>query len=184
MTDQDDARHVEERVAVGKVVRAHGIRGIIAVSLLTDFPERFRKLERVAVERDNRLVGWFGIKHVEIMPEVVRVSLEGVNDRDAAQALKGCYLSVPRGETVELDEHSAYEYDLVGCDIYDNGGTRIGTVSRVERYPANDVLIVETDTARLMVPAIRSIIRNVDLERRKIIADLPEGLPTLPHDAR
>jgi 16S rRNA processing protein RimM len=184
MSDREKSAREDALVAIGKVVRAHGIRGMIAVSLLTDFPERFRKLDRVALERDGRLLGWYAITHVEILSEIVRVKLDGVNDRDAAQLLKGSYFSVPQSDTVGLDENSAYEYDLLGCEVIDTDGSRIGTVARIERYPANDILIVETDTESLMVPAIRNIIREVDIDNRRIVAAIPEGLPTLPLDAR
>jgi 16S rRNA processing protein RimM len=99
------------------------------------------------------------------------IRLEGVDDADAAGAYVGAVLFAPRG-AVALNEGEYLDEDLVGCAVHGADETPYGTVERVEHYPASDMLVV----AGHLVPMVRAIVCEIDLDRRRIIIDPPAGL--------
>ncbi len=174
----------EDLVAIGRIGRPHGVRGWVGVIPLTDFPERFKSLDRINIEREGEPGFWYDVDEAAFKEGMVRLKISGVNDRDAAFALKGAYVSVMRRDTVPLEPDEHYAFDLEGLSVEYPDGTSIGRVLRIERYPANDVLVVETPNGDVMVPALKSIVRSVEPERGRIVADLPEGLPIVGRDTR
>ncbi|EKP93698.1 16S rRNA processing protein RimM [Thermaerobacter subterraneus DSM 13965] len=104
-----------------------------------------------------------------------RVKLAGCPDRTAAEALRGGRLQVPEDQVPPLPPGRYYVFQLVGLDVVDSGGRKVGQVRDVLRYPANDVIVVEGDGGReFLIPAIRQAVEAVDLERgRLVLGDLP-----------
>ncbi len=167
-------------VAIGRVVKARGIRGELRVKLLSDFPERFEELKCVKLEFKNGEIKSFEIEKTKIAGHFVIVKLKGIESRDAAETLQGLYLSVSMDETIPLEENSFYIFELEGMEVFESDGRRIGSVIRVEQYPSNDVLVAGTETEDLMIPAVKEFVKKIDVDKRQIIVSLPEGLPSYP----
>ena len=165
-------------ITVGKLSKARGLQGEIKVELLTDFPERFKHLGSVELELRNGEVRTLELERVSVNGTRMVVKFMGIDDRETADWLRGAYINVTREQLVPLDQDSFYDFDLIGMQIVRTDGKEVGTVIKIERYPANDVLIVSTATDDIMLPAIKDIVRNVDVEKKLITVDLPEGLPT------
>ena len=172
--------HSDKLVSVGQVIKARGLRGELKVESLSDFSERFGHLNTVKLELKNGEVKSFEVERARIRDHILLIKLKGIDSRDAADALRGAYLSVTMNEIYPLDENSFYVFELEGMEICNSDGRRIGNVIRVERYPANDVLVVETETKDIMIPAVREFVREIDVNERRIIVDLPEELPSYP----
>ena len=106
------------------------------------------------------------------------LSVDGVEDANAAEALVGATLAVDRG-AVSLDEGEYFDDDLVGCVLVDPHGAELADVLAVEHYPAQDVLIVGprgVRGARAMVPLVRAFVQAVDVRGKRISVELPAGL--------
>ena len=172
--------HSDMHIAVGRVINACGLHGEFKVYPLSDFKERYQRLERVIIEFENGKARSFTVDKVRTSGEFVFFKLEGIDDRNEAEALRGSYVSINRDEVFPLDKESFYVFDLEGMDVFDPEGLMIGSIIRVEKYPANDVLIVETEHETVMVPAIKKYLVDIDLNSGRIILDLPEGLPSYP----
>ena len=99
------------------------------------------------------------------------LTIEGVDDADAAGALAGADFLAPR-EQLDIAEGEYLDDDLIGCELLDTAGTSIGRVSRVEHFPSSDMLIVNGK----MVPLVHAFIRSIDIEGKRVVAELPEGL--------
>lgn len=99
------------------------------------------------------------------------LTVEGIDDADAAGALAGADFLAPR-EQLDIADDEYLDDDLVGCELLDTAGTAIGRVSRVEHYPSSDMLIVNGK----MVPLVHAFIRSIDIAKKQITADLPEGI--------
>jgi 16S rRNA processing protein RimM len=113
------------------------------------------------------------IRLTQVRPHKGRllIRIEGVDDADAASAFAGALLYAPR-EDVELNEGEFFDVDLVGCAVHGTDDTLYGTVERVEHYPAGDMLVV----AGHLVPMVRAIVSEIDLDARRILIDPPAGL--------
>ncbi len=168
-----------QRVCVGAVAGVHGVRGAVRIKTFTEQPAALADYPGLADEhgRPVRLL----IK--EIRADLLIASVEGVDDRDAAQALKGTRLYVPRDELPDAEAEEYYHADLVGLTVERVGGEVLGTVKAVHDFGAGDILEVATQGETLMLPFTREAVPVVDLVSRRLVVDPPPGLPGLePED--
>ncbi|MDX1503209.1 MAG: ribosome maturation factor RimM [Thermoanaerobaculia bacterium] len=165
-----------DRVLVGRVRRAHGVRGELLVEPLSDVPGRFdpgselllvtpdgsSRRARVAATRAHRLG--------------LLITLEGCADRDAAEELRGATLEVPGASVPPAPEGAFYHHELVGCLCHDRRLGELGRVEEVVEDGGGLLLEVATGGRRLLVPFVRSYLRRIDPVAGRIEMDLPEGL--------
>ena len=161
---------------VGRIARAHGIRGQVIVNLHTDFPqERFRPGAELFVERDGR-VEPIRITSVRFQQERPVIGIGGFDDMDAATALAGAELRVPVGELAALPEGTYYRHDLVGCAVETLNGERLGTVAEVEGTMSGSRLVLQTPRGELLIPLAAEFCPTIDTAAKRIVVDPPEGL--------
>jgi 16S rRNA processing protein RimM len=167
----------EGLLAVGKILRPHGIRGALVVEALTDRPERFSPGGRLLLERGE---GRF--EEVEVVtggPHKGRylVALEGVVDRDAAEALRGRYLMIAECDASPLAEGEYWAHDLVGMRVVDAGGKALGVVDEVLCREAQDLLLVKAEGGgEFSVPFVKQFVKGVDVDAREVTVELMEGM--------
>lgn len=158
--DMDD-----RRVVIGEVLRAHGVRGVLRVRPTGATLEGLQRGERVT------LVTREGAVRAATVVEVANgplLQLEGVDDKDAADALRGARIEVPEDRLPPpADPDEFYVRDLVGCAVM-IGGREAGVVAQILPRPANDVLEVRTDGDPLLLPFTHDAVLSVDLAARRI----------------
>jgi 16S rRNA processing protein RimM len=161
-------------VVIGLLRRAHGVRGEIVLQPVTDMPERFGRLERALLRKGGE-IREIGVEAVTARGKTLVLKLEGVDVRAEAQTLTGSELGVRRAEVWPVPEGTYYVFDLVGCRVVGNSG-EIGVIREVLKMPANDVLVVECDSKEVLIPAVKSVVKEVDLKRRVVTIEEMEGL--------
>jgi len=155
---------------IGRVLKAHGVRGGVRVESLTDFPDRFSPGLRVAV--GGR---WLTIARADESGGSLLLSFVEILDREAADTLRGSYITLPLAEARPLPPDRFYHYQLIDLRVIDQGtGRSLGTVAEVLSYPANDVLRVTDGARERLVPMVSSVVRRVALEEGTITVDLHE----------
>jgi 16S rRNA processing protein RimM len=167
------------QVAVGRVGRAHGIRGAVVVGVRTDEPElRFAKGSRL--DTDPSGVGPLTVAATQWHSGELLVRFEGVSDRDAAEELRGTWLVVDSATIAPPDDPDEFnDTDLIGLTVRTADGVIVGTVDDV-LHPAQDVLVVKTpDDREIMVPFVKAIVPEVDIKLGVLTIDPPEGLLNL-----
>jgi 16S rRNA processing protein RimM len=140
------------------VLGAKGLAGAFRVEPLTDVPERLAEgalLYLEGEEQPRRITAYQGGGRVPA------ITLEGVADRDAAEALAGRYLEV---EPEPLPEGAWYWHQIVGLDVFDEEGQAMGSVVEVFRAGENEVYRIEGPHGELLIPALRDVVRAIDLE--------------------
>ncbi len=171
-----DSTPSDEVVAVGRVGKAHGIRGDVFVEPWTDAPEqRFADGAVVyAGERERRPLTVAGSR--DHSGQLV-VLFAGLDERTAAEALRGTVLVVPAADRPALDdEDEFYDSDLLGLAVELLDGTPLGPVTEVLHSPAGSVLAIDRAGREVLVPFRREVVPTVDLVRRVAVIDPPEGL--------
>jgi 16S rRNA processing protein RimM len=153
---------------VGFVRRAVGLGGEVEVEPLGDNPARFEPGSLLRAKGGPRRV-----ERAQPSGPLWRVKLDGVDDRDAAEGLRGGYLEVDSAELPPLAEGAYYEWQLVGLEVVDGEGRRMGRLEEVLPYPANDVYVVSGPEGEVLVPALRDVVREVQLEAGRMVVDLP-----------
>ncbi|TEB05479.1 Ribosome maturation factor RimM [Pelotomaculum schinkii] len=165
----------DEFIRIGKILKSQGHRGAVRVLPLTDFPERFQGMKRVRVKlRDGGAD--YTIEEIKPHGKFLTIKFKEITDMDAADKLRDCYLEVTRQELVPLQEGSYYIFDIVGMSVFDLDQTLLGKVTDVLQTGANDVYVVETAGKPLLIPALKQVVREIDLPGRRMLVELPEGL--------
>ena len=155
---------------VGRVVRPHGLAGEVVVAPADSGSVQF--------EPGTRL--WLAGRWREVVKSRVHngrwvVRLGGVGDRDAAEALRGEEIVVEAADLPELASGRYYIHDLVGCRVEDPAGADLGEIVGVVAGP-QDWLEIEQDGERSLVPMVEPLLKEVDLEARRVVIDPPAGL--------
>lgn len=163
------------RLAVARVVAPHGIRGEVKAELLTDFPERFRRLKRVFVGASDRALHL--VRHrLDEDERFVYLSFKEITDRTAAEALRNQLLTIPEAEAVPLPEGHYYVHQIVGLRVITDTGEELGRVRDVLHTGANDVYVIDGPRGEVLLPAIPEVILDVDLDQGILRVHLLEGL--------
>jgi 16S rRNA processing protein RimM len=166
-----------DRVEVGYVARAHGVRGELRVHLHAADSEVLFDVDRVWLGEQD-----FAVAGVRPTDGAVLLSLSGVDDRDVAEALKGRPVSVPRS-AIHLEPGEYLISDLVGCAVVDEQGAALGRI--VEILPAGqDLLVIHDDSHERLLPLVPQLVLEVDLDARRVTVNLPEDLPVDPIEPR
>ncbi|HEY9567430.1 MAG TPA: ribosome maturation factor RimM [Thalassobaculum sp.] len=163
-----------DRVCLGAVTGAHGVRGLVKVKPFTEDPDDVAAYGPLEDERGDRR---FALTVEGRHKETVIVRVEGVTDRDAAEALRGTRLYVARSALPEPVDGEYYHADLVGLALVTVGGEALGTVSAVYDFGAGDLIeYVAADGKPRMLPFNETAVPEVDIAGGRIVVDPPEGL--------
>ena len=150
------------RLEVGRVGRAHGLRGEVHVVAVTNRPERFASGSRLFVG-DRELV----VERARASGSGWVVQFAGVGNRDSAEALRGM---IVHGEAIgEAPDGELWVHEVIGAEVRDRAGARIGLVDAVQANPAHDLLVLDTGA---LVP----MVFVVEHEPGVVVVDLPDGL--------
>lgn len=144
-------------------------------SSLTDNPDRFPRLKEVFLESDG-VREKYEIESALSASRGWIIKFTGVDDRNQAEELKGYYLEIESSELPELEDDSYYIFELIGLDVFDTDGNSLGELMEVLQYPANDVYVVKGEEGRIMIPAIRDIVKKIDMDNRRMEVKLLPGL--------
>ncbi len=161
-------------VPVGKIVRAHGIKGSIKVYPYGD-TFRFSK------KGDRFFIGTSPPQEltlVKIQPQknCWILTFREIRDRNTAEELVGKEITLPENLLPELDSNEYYYYQLIGMEVKTKEGEYIGIIKNIIETGANDVYVVEYENKEVLIPALEDVVINVDIENKVMTVDLPEGL--------
>ena len=165
------------RVVVGRLGRAHGIRGDLSVEVRTDEPDR-RFASGSVLHTDSVVHPTLTVEWMRWHSGRLLVHLVGVDDRNAAEAVRGTTLEVdvvddelPEGD----DEY--YDRQLVGLRVEEADGTLVGELTEISHLPAHDMLVVtRADDTEVLIPFITEFVPLVDLAGRRVVVTPPAGL--------
>lgn len=170
---------IERRYEIGKIVGAHGIGGDLTLLPQTDFPERFEGMETLDLTLPGKPMRSYKVRRIKPYEgkKTFFVSLEGITDRDAAEALRGASVTVAEDERVELEEGEYWLDEIIGLEVFDKAGAKLGEITEVLFTGANDVYIVKTPEGALKaLPAVDEVIKSVDVAKGSMTVNIPEGL--------
>lgn len=159
----------EPDLRIGRLIKAHGVKGALRLELLTDFPDRF------AAGREVRVGGRrLRVAQSQEQDGSMLVTFEGIDDRTAAEPLVGSYVTVPLADARPLPPDQYYHFQLVGLRVVDARRAReLGKVEEVLSYAANDVLRVTDGKQEILIPMIHSVVRSIAPAEGTITVDLP-----------
>ena len=171
-----------DRVCLGVIAGAHGVRGLVKIKSFTEEPEDVAAYGPVCDETGEKR---FVIVVKGRVKGLVLAELEGIRDRDQAQALHGLQLYVERAALPRLDEEETfYQADLIGLTAEDPEGRPLGRVVAVPNFGAGDLLeVLDPDQVSQFYPFTRAVVPEVDLAAGRVVIRRPGEVVARPeHD--
>jgi 16S rRNA processing protein RimM len=164
-----------EYLSIGQIVNTQGVKGEVKVFPLTNDPKRFDKLKEVFIESKDDMVK-YQVESSKHLKNTVILKLKGVDTMNDAEKLRDLYVKVGRWDAVRLSKDSFFICDIVESEVFDIHGVLLGKLVDVMQTGANDVYVVKDDKREILIPALKTVVKEINLQNKKIIVDLPEGL--------
>ena len=167
---------MEEYFEIGQIVNTSGLKGAIKVKPFTDDITKFNKFKTIYISIKKELKE-FKVEQVRLNKGMVFLKLEGIDTIEQAEEYRNLYLKIKRDKDEKLEENSYYIVDIIGCKVYTDEQKELGTITEVFSTGSNDVYVVKDKLGKqILLPAIKKVIKNVDIENKTIIVHLLEGL--------
>ena len=180
MAEPTSPQPPQTQLRVGRLTKAHGLKGAIKVELYTDAPEKrftpgatFSLQVPTSSDWHGKKLELIELKFYNAQPVAF---FKDVNDRTAAETLIKAILWIDQDLDQESDEEDAwFDHQLVGLRVL-RDGVEVGTISQIDHFPAQDLLTVATSTGDVLVPFVKAIVASVDIKAGTMTVTPPLGL--------
>ena len=159
----------QQYIDAGRIVNTHGVRGEVKIEVWLDSAEALRSFRRVYLAGEEKK-----LLSARVQKSFLIAKLEGVEDVNAAMALKGRTVQIDRDDAM-LEPGAFFLQDILGASVVDESGREIGTLSDVLELPGHRVYVVKGETEHL-IPAVPEFILNTDADTGVITVHLIEGM--------
>ena len=168
---------MQEYFEIGQIVNTSGLKGVVKANLFTDDMSKIESFNKVLIEKNGQLLEYV-IEDVKYHKNQALIKFKGVDDINAAEHLRNCFIKVHRNDEEELPEDTYYIVDLIGLDVFSDDGEKLGVLKDVFSVPFgnHDIYVVETGEKDVLLPAIGEVIKKIDIENQKMIVHLIDGL--------
>lgn len=162
--------------AVGVIAKVFGVKGEVKLHSYSRSLEEIKELDTVLVGESEKSVVGMTIERVTTRGNDIYIKFKDVGDRNASESLIGHFLFVEETKRKRLRLGEFFVDDIIGVAVFDLHKKRLGVLIDVVQYGHQDMYIVKTSAGNVMVPAVRGIVREVDVPKRTMMIDPPEGL--------
>lgn len=167
---------MQKRLEIGQIVNTFGIRGEVKVVPFTNDIKRFDDLKKVYV-KSNKQSKQYKVENVRYHKNMVLLKLEGIDNPEIAKMIKNSYLEIDREDAIPLEEGAYFIADLIGLEVYTDDGKLLGKVDDIYNTGSNDIYVVKDELGKqILLPGIKEVIKDVQIENSKIIVHLIPGL--------
>ena len=168
----DETRYL----AIGEVVGIHGIRGHLKVLSYAESVDLFAPGNELVLSRKGKPAGTFVVVSCRPHKRVILIELEGIQSIEAAEVFVGCEFVVDKKSLPPLEKGLYYWFEIIGLEVYTLDNRTLGHVRAVFPTGSNDVYVVRRGKKEVLIPALDSVVVDVDLKQGIMKVDLPEGL--------
>ena len=163
-------------ITVGKVVGTHGIKGYLKVLSYADSIDTFAPGKELGLIREGKYLGKLRVLSSRPHKRVILLALEGTDSIETAKEWIGCQVCVDKASLPQPEQGSYYWYQIVGMEVFTMDNRHLGRVEMILPTGSNDVYVVRDGNKEVLVPALESVVVDIDLEQRIMKVDLPKGL--------
>lgn len=161
-----------EYIEFGKIVNTHGIKGEVKIYSYTDNPSNILKLKKVYIENNE-----YQVERIRLASNMFILKLKGIDRIEDTESIKNkeIFREVLNKEKESTDEF--FVRDLIGLDVVNEEENKIGILSDIINTGANDIYVVKREAQKeLLLPAIKQVVKNIDIKNKKIVVKIMEGL--------
>ena len=167
---------MEEYFEIGQIVNTSGLKGILKIKPFTDDIKKYSNLKTIYIKTKSGLTE-FKIEQVRYVKNMVMLKLAGIDTVEEAEKYRNLYIKILRDQEEELEEGSYYVVDILGCKVNTDANQELGKIVDVFQTGSNDVYVVKDEQGKqILLPAIKQVIKNVDIKNKIITVHLLEGL--------
>ncbi len=161
-------------LAIGRILRPHGVRGELRAQILTDYPEHIAAVKTLYLGESYQPYALLGVRFHQ---GAMLLTLQGCTTRDAAAALQGALVNIALADAVPLDKDEYYHFQVIGMQVETDSGEALGQIVDVFTVPgANDVFVVHGVRGEILLPVIADVVLNLDIEAGRVLVHLLPGL--------
>ena len=161
---------------IGQIVNTFGIKGMVKVKPFTDNIERFSNLEKIYIKNKSGQTE-YKIQEVKYHKNMVLIKFEGIENPEQADLLRNSYLIVDRETEEPLESGRYYIVDMIGLDVFTDDNEYLGKLEDIYNTGSNDIYVVKNELGKqVLLPAIEDVIKNIDMDNKKVIVHLIPGL--------
>jgi 16S rRNA processing protein RimM len=170
-------------LSIGKITKPIGIKGLVKVISLSDFPERFFECEKVYLYDEKKGSFIFNVpdnsydfemRECNAGNSFFRIGFKHYEKIEDVAPLVGSLLMIDEKDRVELPEGQYYYYELIGADLYD-GDAYVGKIESIVDYGSGDLFKVINDGMEILIPYRSEFVKEIDLASNKVVVELIEG---------
>jgi len=165
-----------EFISIGLITKAHGIKGEVLVSSLTDNPEQFETSKQIFITQKDGKQNKFSIQRVRKQNDRFIIKFFGINNRNQAETLQKCLIEKRLQDVDKLPANEYFIFDLIDLKVYTTDFQLLGRIKDVLSLSANDIYVVQGESKEYLIPAIKSVIKKIDLEKETVLIEPLEGL--------
>ena len=159
---------------IGKIVGVHGLKGTIKVDSYAESSSVFKPDSMIRIRRPTGSEEAYKIKWVKPLAKVVLLSLNGIENCNLAEALIGSELFLKKASLPELEDGVYYWFDIIGLSVLSTGGKYMGIVESIIPTGSNDVFVVKNKDNEILLPALESVVLEIDFKSKTMLVALPE----------
>ena len=167
-----------DRFQVGVIASTHGLQGEVNVFPTTEDPNRFKKLKKVTLHTQRGEELELEVQSARFFKKFVIVKFKQFNNINEVEKFRGCELTIDRKDAIKLEAGEYYCADLIGLNIVDEDGNELGILTEILQTGANDVyeMTKKDSEEKIYIPAIKDCVKEIDIEGRKIVIHVMDGL--------
>jgi len=165
----------EELITIGRVLKEWGLKGELLILPLTYDNRRFSELSEVVIKHKD-LTERKKLRSVKPHKHNLLIGIEGCSTPEDAKKYSSALMQIERSTSPKLPEGAYYHYQIIGIDVYTIDGCHLGQVKSIFETGSNDVYVVAGDEKEYLIPAIKEVIQEIDLEANKMIVRLMDAV--------
>lgn len=161
---------------IGQIVNTFGIKGMVKVKPFTNNIKRFDDLKNVYI-KNRKEKKEYQIEEVKYHKNMVLIKFKGIETPEDANLLRESYLLIDRSKEEPLEDGNYYIVDMIGIEVYSDKGELLGNLEDIFNTGSNDIYVVKDNQGKqILLPAVSEVIKQIDIEKRKITVHLLPGL--------
>ena len=167
---------MQEYFEIGQIVNTSGLKGIVKVNPFTDDVSRFEEIKKVFIEKNKELTE-YEIEEVRFHKNQVLIKFKNIDSIEEAEKFRNCYIKISRKDAKKLPEDTYFIVDLIDINVYLENNEYVGKIIDVFSTGSNDVYVIKREeNTDLLIPAIKDVVKKVDIKNKKMIINLIKGL--------
>jgi len=163
-------------ILIGKVSRPHGIKGGVRAMSYADSPDIYREIPRIYLKKKDKTIRPLKISSVSTVKGAVILNFDEIKGLHNAEDIVGCELYIERSFLPPPSEDEYYHIDLIGLDVTTTAGRLLGKICEVMQTGGSDVFVIKKGKEEYLIPAIKEVIREIDIDGGKVIIEPMEGM--------